>query len=92
MSLSVRTSAAGRCSRTMNGLYAWLCISSRPHRKPSRDFSQSYGSVRKAGSIAGGSSGLALRKVTEPMLRGRRWQVLMVMPWPLTRIRPWSMT
>ena len=42
--------------------------------------------------MAGGSSGLAVRRVTEPTLLGRRWQVLMVMPWPFTRIRPWSMT
>ena len=74
------------------GLYALLRIISRPQRNPSSDFSQSYGSVRKAGSIAGGSSGSAERRVTEPMLRGRRWQVLIVMPWPLTRIRPWSIT
>ena len=30
--------------------------------------------------------------VTEPMLCGRRLQVLIVIPWPLIRIRPWSMT
>ncbi len=72
--------------------YALVASISRPQRKPSREIFQSYGSVRKFGSMAGGSSGSAVCSVTEPTLLGRRWQVLIVMPWPLMRMRPWSMT
>ena len=42
--------------------------------------------------MAGGTAGSALCSVTEPMLWGRRLQVLIVMPWPRMRMRPWSMT
>ena len=42
--------------------------------------------------MAGASSGFAERSVISPMLRGRRLQVLMVTPWPLNRLRPWSTT
>ena len=42
--------------------------------------------------MAGGSPGLAVCRVTDPTLRGLRWQVLIVIPCPLTRIRPWSIT
>ena len=90
--LSDFTSLPGRRSLRIRPLKAGALRISRPRSKPSIEIFQSYGSWRNAGSIAGSTVGSADRSVTDPMLRGRRLQVLIVTPWPLMRIRPWSTT